>query len=199
MSSSHSKDEPFENPFEPPTARLLEESCDGVPDSTNQLDGTLQVPRVQRSYWTGIAVLGAIGIAFYCGALIPDYYSMPPIIERLFGGLLAVCGSLSSLLPIALIRLALHRMYISRAIASGRYPGNQQFDIMYLIYSLILCWVSLLGGFVVFFGICTAVFFMGGTPLRQLTTAELTILGVDVLISISLVGFLIHLGIPKYR
>lgn len=199
MSSSHSKDESFENPFEPPTARLLEESSDGVPDPTNQVDGTLQVPRVQRSYWTGIAVLGAIGIAFYFGALIPSYYSMPPIIEGLFGGLLAVFGSLSALLPIALIRLALHRMYISRAIASGRYPGNQQFDIMYLIYSLILCWVSLLGGFVVFFGICTAVFFMGGTPLRQLTTAELTILGVDVLISISLVGFLINLGIPKYR
>jgi hypothetical protein len=199
VSSSHSKDESFENPFEPPTARLLEESSDGVPDPTNQVDGTLQVPRVQRSYWTGIAVLGAIGIAFYFGALIPSYYSMPPIIEGLFGGLLAVFGSLSALLPIALIRLALHRMYISRAIASGRYPGNQQFDIMYLIYSLILCWVSLLGGFVVFFGICTAVFFMGGTPLRQLTTAELTILGVDVLISISLVGFLIHLGIPKYR
>lgn len=199
MSSSHFTDDSDENPFEPPTGQIPEGAQVVESDATGAADRSLKIPRIERSYWIGISVLGAMGVVSYITSVVPDLLFLPTIIDVFVGIFLAVAGSISSLIPFALIRLALHRMHIARAIDSGTYPGHQRFDIMYLIYSIVLSWVSLLGGCTVFFGICTAVFFMGGALHRELNATEVAILGFDALLAIAVIGFLLNLGIPKYR
>lgn len=187
MTTSSSPD-PDQNPYE-----FVADSDD--PDELSQersrLDPTddqvWEIPPVEGSYW--ISVLGFGLIAFSICSISPGP-GMPP---------LGIWVGISSLvaLAFALIRLALHRWNIQRVIETGTYHGGPRFEVWYLIQSLLLAYFCLMGGGMVFFGLCT--FFIAPMLFSRNTGTINALLLLDTLLSLIITGFLVKLGVPRYR
>jgi hypothetical protein len=157
------------------------------------------MPPIEMSYWIGAVGLGLIA---FSGCWI-SWFPLQPYSGIFFLGIVVLGWSLCCAIPFALIRLALHRWNIRRAIETETYPGGQRFGIGYLIYSILLSLFCLMGGGLVFFGICTGVFLTG--EIGRMNTygtyawISVVLLGVDAVVSLFVAGFLLKLGIPKYR
>ncbi|MFM8570091.1 MAG: hypothetical protein ACKOAU_00700 [Pirellula sp.] len=102
------------------------------------------------------------------------------------------------LLPMALIRLALHRRNIAKAIQAESYPGNQTFGVGYLMYSLFMSFACLAAGCFLFFGICTGLF-LGSQWVGLIDFLAGPLLILSAILSVVTSGYLLNLGIPKYR
>jgi len=189
LSSKNTPDESEENPYE----------SYGEPSvSETWKDRDSQMPGIEKSYWIGILVLGVLGsIGFVDVSYVFASYHSP--IYSLFSLIGALALWMCPLIPFALIRLAIHRYNIAKAIDLGTYPGNQRFGLWYLVYSIFVSGLSFIAGFVLFFGICTMMFMMKPNPLSSQQQWEWVYLVVDGLLSIVFAGFLFKIGIPKYR
>jgi hypothetical protein len=201
MTTPNSPNQPEENPFEfsvgsDPDVSYRESS--GVAKTE---DAQLQMPPVESSYWVGAAGLGLIA---FSGCWI-SWFPLQPYSGIFFLGIVVLGWSLCCAIPFALIRLALHRWNIRRAIETETYPGGQRFGIGYLIYSILLSLFCLMGGGLDFFGICTGVFLTGELwmspygPFGTYDWIPAVLFGVDAVVSLFVAGFLLKLGIPKYR
>ncbi len=149
-----------------------------------------QVPPVDASYWVAIGLLGL----FTAGVCFSDanLWSVNPA-----WGLIYFAGwSLVVLIPLALIRLGLHRQAIAKAIGLETYPGGQRFGLLYLLYSLVFSGGCVLCGMFAFFGMC-----LGITLTARPSGPALEWLSVSVsgLLALAISIFLLILGIPKYR
>lgn len=206
MTPSNSSDEPLDNPFE----AYVDSDADGARVETDNRsdseDRRAQMPPIEVSYWIGAVGLGLIA---FSGCWI-SWFPLQPYSGIFFTGIfflgIVVLGwSLCCAIPFALIRLALHRWNIRRAIETETYPGGQRFEFGYLIYSILLSLFCLMGGGLVFFGICTGVFLTGELwmsqtgPFGTYDWIPAVLFGVDAVVSLFVAGFLLKLGIPKYR
>lgn len=200
VSAWNSSDEPIENPFE---AHADPEWAGDRVDaySRNASDEfEAQMPPIQSSYWVGVMVLlvlGMTGLVFYT--------SFPPIFvwnmsatAFLVYNTLGLGTWMTLSIPFALVRLVLHRRNIARAIEFDRYPGTQRFGLWYLIWSILFSWLCIFSGFILFFGICTAIW-VASNPSSQSNNFLGFLLVGDGLLSILYAGFLFYRGIPRYR
>lgn len=200
MSASNSSDEPIENPYE------VSADPEGAGDrvdaySRNASDEfEAQMLPIQSSYWVGVMVLlvlGMTGLVFYTSFPPIFVWNMSATAFLVYNTLgLATWMTLS--IPFALVRLVLHRRNIARAIEFDRYPGTQRFGLWYLIWSIILSWLCLIAGGVLFFGICTAIFIAGNSQGSLGDFAGIALIG-DGFLSFLFAGFLFTRTIPRYR
>lgn len=159
------------------------------------------MPPVEQSYWTGFLALGLLSIAT---CVIPTQGVAPSFVGPSFALIILLVwfsSCLIFLLPMSLIRLGLHRKNIARAIQQRTYPGGQRFGFAYLAWSLVLSMLSFLGGGFLFFGVCTGLVLMseGGELPVASEWLFFPLLILDGIISLLATGFLLNLGVPKYR
>jgi len=197
-SSSNSPNEPSDNPFEFSVGSDPDDSNQGRLGADPAEDEQLQMPPIKASFWIGsvtLVALGMIGFFNLGGFFNPNGLRLIPI---LFSLILRSAMWMSLGVPFAVIRLVAHRGYIARAIRNGTYPGNQRFGLWYLIQSIIFTYLCLLGGGMLFMGLCTAYAASGTTySYRGLWDYQLGVAG--GILSLCFAGFLFVLGIPKYR
>lgn len=200
MHSSELPDDSSENPFE----FSGESNVDGAGYGSDPQHIQEEVPPVKSSYWIGAA---AIWLVSFMPCLVSVTGFDPIGIGVLFdilSGFFIVIAWFSTLMffavPLCLIRLWIHRHNIANAIERQSYPGKDEFDFMYLLYSLVLCSLCLMGGGVLFFGICTGLFIIT-EPLKNpiVEYIGLPLLAFDGIISLVATVFLIRIGVPKYR
>jgi hypothetical protein len=205
MSNANLPEEPYENPFEAPRTYGFGENDGGSDRFGNQGsdDDSHQMPPVEQSYWTGFLLFGLWSLAT---CVIPSLRF--PVWSVASGPAFTVfllmvwfSSFLILFLPLCLIRLGLHRYSISKAIDAQTYPGTQRFGFEYLIKSLMLSAVSVFGGGLMFFGICTGFLILsdnGGLPMVS-EWVFLPLLTIDGLVSLMVTGFLLNLSVPQYR
>ena len=202
MSTSEPSDYPEENPFEVSAGSHLQDPYDNA-DGIHQADDTrMQVPPIESSYWTGLLVLGTLSISSCLFSSIRVPVGVFGVVGTIGWMLVLFANFLIPLLPLSLIRLAIHRHRIAQAIDQQAYPGGQRFGLGYLISSLLLSLGCLFGGGVLFFGVCTALLYLSdGGPLmgRSSEWTLLPLLALDGIVSFIATGFLINLSVPKYR
>ena len=205
MSNANLPEEPYENPFEAPRTYGFGENDGGSDPFGNQGsdDDSHQMPPVEQSYWTGFLLFGLLSLANCVVSSLRVPVSTVASVPALSVILLMVWFSsfLILFLPLCLVRLGLHRYSISKAIEAQTYPGGQRFGFGYLIKSLMLSTVSLFGGGLMFFGICTGFLILsdnGGLPVVS-EWVFLPLLTIDGLVSLMVTGFLLNLSVPQYR
>lgn len=197
MSDTNSQDDSSENPFE---AHLGPEVPDPMSSGFNPYENTdpqTLIPPVKPSYWIGASILGLLSIMSF---LVPTVF-YDPISQPLLAFLMSfiwICTPMIVLLPMALIRLALHRRNIAKAIQAESYPGNQTFGVGYLMYSLFMSFACLAAGCFLFFGICTGLF-LGSQWVGLIDFLAGPLLILSAILSVVTSGYLLNLGIPKYR
>ena len=203
MNSSSKPDDPHENPFAVSAGSQIEDSDAKRFGIGTAEDSRTQMPPVEQSYWTGFLLFGLLSLANCVVSSLRVPVSTVASGPALSVILLMVWFSsfLILFLPLCLIRLGLHRYSISKAIEAQTYPGGQRFGFVYLIKSLLLSAVSLFGGGLMFFGICTGFLILsdnGGLPMVS-EWVFLPLLTIDGLVSLMVTGFLLNLSVPKYR
>jgi len=186
VTTSNSSDEPLDNPFE----AYVDSDAGGARfESDNRSDSEdrrAQMPPIEMSYWLGFLVLmGLVGVFSY------GYYPFS------MSWTLAILTCWWT--PFVLLRLVVHRWNIARAIEMDKYPGTQRFGLWYLISSVFVCWLCLLSGGVLFFGVCTiAVMSAQGSKTGGDNAVWMLTIG-DGFLSLLFAGFLFYRGIPKYE
>lgn len=203
MNSSSKPDDPHENPFAVSAGSQIEDSDAKRFGIGTAEDSRTQMPPVEQSYWTGFLLFGLLSLANCVVSSLRVPVSTVASGPALSVILLMVWFSsfLILFLPLCLVRLGLHRYSISKAIEAQTYPGGQRFGFVYLIKSLMLSAVSLFGGGLMFFGICTGFLILsdnGGLPMVS-EWVFLPLLTIDGLVSLMVTGFLLNLSVPKYR
>ena len=203
MNSSSKPDDPHENPFAVSAGSQIEDSDAKRFGIGTAEDSRTQMPPVEQSYWTGFLLFGLLSLANCVVSSLRVPVSTVASGPALSIILMMVWFSsfLILFLPLCLIRLGLHRYSISKAIEAQTYPGGQRFGFVYQIKSLMLSAVSLFGGGLMFFGICTGFLILsdnGGLPMVS-EWVFLPLLTIDGLVSLMVTGFLLNLSVPKYR
>ena len=197
-------DESYDNPFEFTGMPNVDRSDSSVFGSDPEL-ARLMVPPVKSSYWIGAGAIWFMSFTpcwiSVLGAAPTVYLGLGPFVDLLAGFILLIAWFsvlLFFAVPFSLMRLRMHRQSIARAIEQQTYPGRVEFDFMYLVYSLVLTSLSLMGGGILFLGICTGLF-MVTEPLKPIVGyLGLPFLALDGIISLIATFFLIRLGVPKY-
>jgi hypothetical protein len=191
-SSGVAKDED-ESSFNPYEFHVTGESSTTQGEATQASwydDFDQQVPPVDASYWIAIGLLGlfTVGVCFSDA----NIWSV-----NMVWVLIGIAGrSLVVLIPLALIRLGLHRQAIAKAIRLETYPGGQRFGLLYLLYSLVFSGGCVLCGMFAFFGICLGISVTARPSGPGLEWLSVSVSG-SLALAISI--FLLILGIPKYR
>ncbi len=169
------------NPFAPPES--LDES-EKSPSATVPVssEGLREIPPVEASYVFSIAllILGMIVAGFTGIAIFPFSW-----------GILG--------LPLAILRLFLHRSSISRAIRDGRYPGGVRFNYAYFFVSLVLGVFCDIAGILVFFLVCTLIIFSAEGNSSAFENAAPWLLGANAILAIFTSLALNRMSVPRYQ
>jgi len=200
VSASNSSDEPIENPYEVSAGPDTEETRVDSYGRSESEELRAQMPPIHWSYWVGSAVLILLGLlSFFSGAFPPEFPFLGTSLNfSLYRETVSFGTWMSFCIPFALIRLVWHRWNIARSIEFEKYPGTQRFGLWYLIWSIILSWLCLIAGGVLFFGICTAIFIAGNFQGSLGDFAGIALMG-DGFLSFLFAGFLFTRTIPRYR
>ena len=207
MNRENPSEDPCENPFE-----VYEDSKShggGIDHGSGRdfadqeyLDHEHAMPPIERSYWIGVATLLALGlIGFFSGGILFGSMNRGGILNWL-SWIFVPAMWISLGVPLALLRLVLHRFYLARFIKNQTYLGAHRFGFWYLCFSMVLSWLSIIGGGVLFFGICTAIFISSNYGLFDVVpynSPQWIAFAMDGILSLLFAGYLTWLGVPKYR